>query len=172
MPGIVNRLLGTPTTTQMQETVNCGEIYYLWNGLVIRYQIREMNDLFENYANDLDWKAILAAGKQVIDKEIADLENEMKRLGIPLPSRPPAGVNTPANAEVVRDEFIFQWILGGMSDFIEEHIRALRTLTNHRLRELFTQMKRTELGFYRRLSEYGELKGWTPLSPAYHPVSG
>lgn len=171
MPGIVDRLLGTTTTTQMQETVNCGEVYYLWNGLVLRYQIREMNDIFENFANDLDWKAILAAGKRIIDGEITELENEFKLLGIPLPSRPPVGVHTPANAEVVRDEFVFQWVLGGMSDFIEEHIRALRTLTNHRLREMFTKMKRTELGFFRRLSEYGELKGWTPLSPSYHPVS-
>ena len=57
-----------------------------------RYDIRELTDIFQNFAQDLEFKAILSLGLKVLDNEITTMEEEMNRLGIPLPPRPPKSV--------------------------------------------------------------------------------
>lgn len=167
---IIDSLLGTKTTAQQQETVNSGEVHALWSALVMRYDVREMNDVFENFANDVEWKAILAMGKKILDREITQLENEMHRLGIPLPPRPPKSINTPGNTEILRDEFMFRITFMGIQTFLDEFMRAVRMMQNERLRGMLIEMFNQELGVYTKMSTYGRLKGWLMIPPAYHPA--
>ena len=98
---IIDSLLGGSkiTAAQEQQTVHTGEVFGLWQHLVQRYDVRELTDIFQNFANDVEFKAILSLGMKVLDNQIAIMENEMNKLGVPLPPRPPKSINTPSNTK-------------------------------------------------------------------------
>ena len=168
-PSIIDSLLGI-TTSQQQKNINSGEVHALWSALVVRYDIREANDIYENFANDVEWKVILAFGKRILDEEITQIENQMDKLGIALPPRPPKSINTPGNTEVMRDEFMFRTVYAGVQNFLEEHLRGLRMMQNQNLRDMLWAMMKTEMNWYFKLSDYGRLKGWLFIPPEYNPA--
>lgn len=172
MAGIIDTILGTKTAAQEQASVNCGEVHTLWSALVTRYDLKEANMIFSSYVEDPDFRAVLATGGVALDREIAVLEKQMERLGIPLPPRPPAEISTQVNTEVCRDEFMFRTLLMGVQNFIDEHVRNLRVFRNAQLRKLFTELKDDEIGYFRSLVTYGRLKGWAVVPPEYTSTKG
>jgi len=171
MKGILEQFLGPnkATTTEEQLTVHCGEIFQLWQHLVKRYDIRELTDIFQNFAKDTEFKAILSLGLNVLDEEIKELEDEMKRLGIPLPARPPKSINTSSNTEVLRDELMFRIVYTGIQSFLSEQIQSILAMQNKKLRNIFLKMERKEIDMYNKMSVYGKLKGWIYIPPEYGP---
>jgi hypothetical protein len=142
-------------------------VFGLWQHLVQRYDIRELTDIFQNFAQDLEFKAILSLGLKVLDNEITTMEEEMNRLGIPLPPRPPKSINTPINTEILRDELMFRIIYMGIQYFISQHVNTILQMQNPRLRDEFIKIEGTEIDLYTKLTKYGKLKGWLFIPPSY-----
>lgn len=169
---ILDSLLGgsKSATTEEQQTVHSGEIFGLWQHLVQRYDIRELTDIFQNFAKDIEFKAMLTVGLSVLDNEITILEDEMDRLGITLPPRPPKSINTPSNTEILRDELMFRIIYWGVQNFLQQHMNTILQIQNKRLKDEFIKMEQKELDLYTKLSKYGKLKGWLFIPPAYSKI--
>lgn len=155
------------TTTQEQETIHSGEAFEIWQHLVMRYDIFELTDIFQNFASDIEFKALLAFGLNMLQASIDEIEVEMNRLGIPLPPRPPKSINTPANTEILRDELMFRTIYMGIQNFLNEHQRTVLMMKNSKLKKIFMRMQKEEITLYTRVVEYGNLKGWLHVPPEY-----
>lgn len=167
---ILESLLGgsKTTTTQQQQKVHTGEVFGLWQHLVQRYDIRELTDIFQNFANDIEFKAILTLGLNALDDEITLLEDEMNKLGIPLPPRPPKSINTPSNTEILRDELMYRIIYWGIQNFLSQHTNTILQMQNPGLRVKFIDMQRKEVDLFTKMGDYGKLKGWIFIPPAYN----
>jgi len=171
MTSMIDRFLGN-RTMEKQSNVHCGEVFQLWTQLVMRYDVHELTDIFQNYAHDIEFKAILSLGLNIMDEEIAEWEKVMDNLGIALPPRPPKSINTPGNTEVLRDELMFRTIYMGIQNFMSEHLRNIRMMQNTKLREMSIRMERKEVDLFVKMSDYGRLKGWLFIPPAYNPDQG
>lgn len=160
---IVDKLLNK------REKYHAGEIFALWQHLVQRYDIREMTDIFQNYAKDMEFKALLVSGTKILDDEIKVLEDELDNLRVPLPPRPPRSVNTPGNTEILRDQLMFRLIYMGIQNFLTQQTETFLTMQNPGLKDLFQDMTIREMDLVRKMNRYGELKGWLFIPPAYNP---
>lgn len=149
------------------EQLNTGEVFALWEQLVMRYDVYEMTDIFENFANDVDFRAILTMGKEVLKKEISELEKKMNTYEIPLPPSPPKSINTPANTEVLRDEHMFRLAFMGVQNFLTGHIRSILNSNNENLIDMYIKFEKKELDIFKKLKKYGTLKGWQFSTPKY-----
>lgn len=157
-------LLGTKDTAMELTT---GEAFVIWKNLVMRYDIYEMTDIFQNFANDPDFNLLLTVGKNILNKIIEQLENLMSEYKIPLPPRPPKSINTPANTEVLRDELMFRLVYSGVQNFLTHHINALLNSQNSKLVKMYRDFEIKEMDYYIKLGKYGRLKGWLSLPPEY-----
>ena len=81
----ITDILGINSTTDQQTKIHSGEAFTLWQHLAQRYDIFELTDIFENFANDVVFKAILALGLKSLNDEITQIENELNKYGISLP---------------------------------------------------------------------------------------
>jgi len=171
MTSIIDRFLGNRISDK-QTKVHTGEVFQLWTHLVMRYDIYELTDIFQNYAHDIEFKAMLSFGMNVLQNEINEIEKEMDNLGIALPPRPPKSINTSGNTEVLRDELMFRIVYMGIQNFMSEHLRNVRMMHSPRLRAMSIRMGRNETDFFVKMSDYGELKGWLFIPPAYNPDQG
>ena len=161
-------ILGAGTTTaQQQQTIHTGEAFEIWQHLVMRYDVFELTDIFQNFASDTEFKALLSFGLKMLQVNIDKIEVEMNRLGIPLPPRPPKSINTPANTEILRDELMYRTIYMGIQNFLNEHQRTVLMMKNPKLRDMFMKMQREEIALYTRVVTYGNLKGWLHVPPEY-----
>jgi hypothetical protein len=53
-------ILGTSkTTAQEQESIHTGEAFEIWQHLVMRYDVYELTDIFQNFASDIEFKLAL-----------------------------------------------------------------------------------------------------------------
>jgi len=155
------------TTVQQQAQIHTGEVFFTWEHLVARYEVYELLDIFHNFASDIDFKALISIVLGSLKKDIAQVEDELNTLGVPLPTRPPKSINSPANTEVLRDEFMFRILLRQFQSFINEHASTSTALRNQRLKELFFKTNQEEIKSHSRLVTYGDLKGWVPVPPTY-----
>ena len=155
------------TTSQQQQSIHTGEAFEIWQHLVMRYDVYELTDIFQNFASDTEFKALLAFGLNMLQVNIDVIEKEMSRLGIPLPPRPPKSINTPANTEILRDELMFRTIYMGIQNFLNEHQRTVLMMKNPKMRDIFMKMQREEITLYTRVVAYGNLKGWLHVPPEY-----
>ncbi len=155
------------SVAEQQQTIHAGEAYEIWQHLVLRYDLQELINVFRNFANDVDFKALLDLGDGVLQKEVAIMENEMKRLGIPLPKRPPKFINTPTNTEILRDETMFRSIYMIVQLSLNQLQRSLLIMIDTRLRDMYKHMQSSQVDLYAKIVSYGELKGWLHIPPAY-----
>lgn len=163
---LINTILGDKTKKQ-QEKAHAGEIFALWQHLVQRYDIRELTDIFQNFANDIEFKTLLTVGMSTLDNEISILETEMDSFGIPLPPRPPKSINSPSNTEVLRDELMFRVIYMGMQNFVTQQVQTAMQMQNKTLIDIFQKQSKKELELTEKLGAYGKLKGWLFIPPEY-----
>lgn len=146
--------------------IDAGEAFLMWDYLVSRYDNIQLTQIFQNYAHDVDLKIILKTGLARLEKQVNQVENEMNKVQIPLPNRPPKTLNTEQGSEVWNDEFIFKIVITEMQSFLDQHIRTIRSMvTNDHLRKLYTKFLHDELNFFDDLCKYGKMKGWFSNPP-------
>lgn len=172
MPTVLDKILGRQNTGQAATTINCGEVHTLWESLARRYELHELFDIFENFVNDIDFKAIIKVLLASIASQTTRLEQEIVKLGIVPPPRPPKSINTPGNTEVLRDQFMYTIIFSGIKATIEEEIRGLRMMQNQSLVDMYFEMQQQDYDHYSKLIDYGMLKGWLYIPPEYRIAGG
>ncbi|MFZ7103318.1 MAG: DUF3231 family protein [Peptococcaceae bacterium] len=162
---------GTTTTTSQQTKIHSGEAFALWQHLVQRYDIYELTDIFENFANDFEFRSILGLGTKTLNDEITKIEIELNKYGIPLPPRPPKSINTPSNTEILRDELMFRIVFMGIQNFVSQQTQSMLQMQHPDLVIMFDKFIRNEISITNKLSAYGRLKGWLFIPPSYNPTS-
>ncbi|HBX22194.1 MAG TPA: DUF3231 domain-containing protein [Desulfotomaculum sp.] len=151
------------------EYLDSGEAYQLWDHLSARYDTIEKTQKYQNFAHDVDFKALLVVGLQIVlEKQANILEKECIKFGIILPSRPPKTISTNEGMELYDDELIFRDIFTGMQFIMELHSTALKqTTTNDRLRSMYRKFLNQELSALDNWINYGKMKGWLRPIPMY-----
>lgn len=152
--------------TALPPSVDSGEAFLMWDYLVSRYDNIQITQLFQNFAHDPDLKMLLKAGLTRLENQVNQVEQEMDKVKIPLPSRPPKTVSTDAGSGVWSDEFLFKIVFTEMQSFLDQHTRTIRSMvTNDSLRMLFIKFINEELDFFNDICKYGKLKGWFSNPP-------
>ena len=149
--------------------LHSGEAYVLWTQVQARYDGLEMAEIFINFADDTDLKALIETGlTTVIYPQIKKLEDFMTHYKIPLPPRPPKNVNIIKNTQVFRDEGIFRTIYDTSQAALLVHSKAINICTNDLLRKMFANFLNDEIQIQDNLVKYGIIKGWIHSAPAYN----
>jgi hypothetical protein len=164
---IGNFHVGT-TETAKSSTLTAAEAHFLWDNLLSRYDIVQATQLYLNHVHDKDFSAILSLGLRVLDKQIIEMEKEMKLYGLPLPERRPKSVEFFEDTSAINDQYIFKRLFTGVQSFLENHIRSIRVMVyNKHLRKMNIAFLKKELDIYNDLCKYGKVKGWLVIPPMY-----
>lgn len=157
-----------PTGTK--EVIDAAEAFHLWDNLTFRYDNILQTEFYKDLVKDLDLKALITVGLQIVLKEEASiLEKECLKFGIPLPKHPERVVALPAGMKFeVRDDYIFRVILMGMIGATNIHVSAVKqSVTNDRVRKLFIKLLLSEIDIFNNFILYGKLKGYLNEPPKY-----
>lgn len=122
----------------------------MWQHFVQRYDIRELTDIYQNFAKDAEFKAVLTLGMKLIDDEIIKIEDL-------------------TNSEIFRDEHMYRTIYTGIQHFVLQQVQSILQMSNPDIREVFIKFAHNELELYVKMDEYGKLKGWQFIRPTYNP---
>jgi spore coat protein CotF len=155
------------SSAEKQKTLNVSEVGHLWDHLIGRYDVIETTNILNNFAQDKDLKLILSYGVSVLGNQAKTLEDLLAEYGIPLPMKPPESANSTLNIEIMTDRYIFREIFKGIQNILPAHTNAFLQSTSPKIRELFKDFMNEEMAMYDKFIEYGKLKGWTVVPPAY-----
>lgn len=155
-----------PVTTN--EQIDCGEAFQMWDHLTFRYSNIEITEIYHVLARDGDFKSMLKVGIQgILRKEAERLEKELAYFGIPLPKQPKTMYENLGAVELP-DETMFKQIFMGMQSAAVVHAQALKqSTTNDRIRTLFSDLLKSEIGTIDNIIKYGKLKGWVEQTPSF-----
>ena len=147
------------------------EVSALWNELVARYDIIEFTQIMQNFTHDIDLKFILTKGlSDTLELQVNKLEEEMNKLQIPLPGRPPKSVNTPSTTSLLEDKHIFILVFTGIQNMLIGHMKHIQAMTTtDSLRKMFIEFLNQELNLFDKMVLYGKIKGWLRSPPKYTP---
>lgn len=153
----------------VEERLDTGEVFHLWDHLTYRYDNIEKTETFHGFVYDGDFKLILKIGLQrVLKKQASMLEKELQHFGIPMPKHPPNVITPPDNTEILKDEFMFKDITSGMHGAAIMHAQALKqSSTNDRVRNIFQNLLLAEVRMVDKLIKFGKSKGWMHPTPQY-----
>lgn len=152
-----------------KEPIAVSEADHLWTHINDRYTQLEMTANFGEYVHDKEFKQILNLGNEELKNQIELLENKALEFEIPLPTKPPATTNIPADPEIIEDKYLYSLIIKGIRDSVKLHIGAItESLRNDSIRDMFKQLLKKEVTLYTNLIKYGKLKGWTTMQPKHY----
>ncbi|NLZ38331.1 MAG: DUF3231 family protein [Firmicutes bacterium] len=151
-----------------KEKINCGEAGCLWDMLTYRYDTLHFTEVMTSVIHDTELKAILAAGIQMLKKQIEQIEKELIHFGIPLPKRPADITIALDNKDLWEDSHIYRMVLRGMQGAGTLHVRSFKNMfSNHRLRGFIVSLLKQEIEKIDDFIRYGKLKGWLHPVPKY-----
>jgi hypothetical protein len=155
----------------VQDKLDCGEAYHLWDHLTWRNDNTQQTGFYYGLANDPDFKTVLKRGQDVLTEQVEKLEKELLHFGIPLPTRPPSVMPGTINTVIAGDDNIFRSILTGMQGALTVHAQALKQCTvNDRIRVLFRDLLFGEIELFDKMVKFGKAKGWLNPPPRYGAV--
>lgn len=161
------------SVNQEEEQLSASEAFHIWDYIVMRYEQIELIGVFSNFAHDTEFKVILQHGTYIYEKQVKSLEQLSLKLNVPLVNRPPQQVAAPIDPETITDKFMYRITLSWILSALDTHVRGIiETIRNDALRELWSELFNTELGYYDKYLKYGKMKGWTRIVPIYgEPVT-
>ncbi len=155
-----------PADKVKEPTITAGEVYLLWDNLVIRYDLVELMQIYQNFAHDPDFKNLLEGDIQVWEKQINRIEQVMNKYKLPMPDRYPKSASFTAESGIVKDQLLFRRVFTTAQDILELCIRSLRAfVVNDELRNMFADFFEKKLHVYDELCMYGKVKGWLAIPP-------
>ncbi|MEW6573397.1 MAG: DUF3231 family protein [Bacillota bacterium] len=145
------------------------EVSAVWRELVSRYEVIQLTQLLQNFAHDTDLKLILTKGlMETLEKQVNKLEDEMNKLKIPLPERPPKSVKVPSTTGIFEDGLIYSLVFNGIQDMLERHIQHIRVITTKDgLRKTLIEFLQEEVNLFDKMVLYGKIKGWLKSPPKF-----
>ncbi len=157
----------------VKENLTLTEAFHLWDHLSQRYDQLQMTTLFLGAVHDPDFEMILSKGKDTLNKQIKELEQQVLKYGVIFPERPPAHQIMTIDPETLTDSFMYSVIFTGIVEAMDLHMRAvIETIKNDALRDLFLGLLKEEVNIFDKYLKYGKTKGWTKVTPIYgEPLS-
>jgi len=155
------------STKQKQKLINVSEVFYVWDILVTKLDIKDNMQIFENMIQDNDLKFIAGQLVKGLETGIIDMERLMNDYGIPFPIRPPAGSNSTINLEHVTDRDIYTSILEGIQTFFPILSSGFMNSTSPKVRKAFKNHLTVTIELQELIVEYGKLKGFLNEPPVY-----
>ncbi|WP_449240914.1 DUF3231 family protein [Desulfoscipio gibsoniae] len=154
---------------EVNDKLDTGEAYHLWNHTTYRYDNMHQTDIYHAFAHDVDFKALLKTGMQVLlKKQINLLEKELEHFGIPVPKRPSSVYVTPSDTTILDDDHMYRMILTGIQGTASLHAQAYKQcFTNERIRNIFKTLLYSEIDCIDDLIKFGKIKGWLHPAPQY-----
>ncbi|MBS4025672.1 MAG: DUF3231 family protein [Clostridia bacterium] len=156
---------------EVQEKADTGEIYHLWDHLTFRYDNIYQTQYWYEHAKDLEFKLLLKKGLQdTLKVQAKQLEQELSKFGVPLPSQPPAVIASSSTVNM-EDSYMYRTLFTGMIGAAWMHALALKQcLTNDRLRGIFKDLLVQEINIIDKMILFGKVKGWLGVVPQYSPT--
>lgn len=149
-------------------SLNLLEAGLLWDILSARYSCVEETQIYHEYAHDPDFKVLLKFGVSFLEGQVHELEKQITKYQLTMPSRPPLRVNDADNTMVLTDQFMFGRIFEGCQTHIDYFARISRsTVTNDSLRKVLVDLLTNELALFDKLCKFGKTKGWLNIPPMY-----
>lgn len=150
-------------------TLTIYEAGIIWDFLSARYKCIEETSIYRNYAHDPDFeKMIVKIGMKMLESQVVELEKQCNLYGIPMPTRPPKGINQKGGSMNFSDEFMFRQIFEGCQHFIDHLGFCIKTFVHSdTLRDTFIDFFQEELNIFGSLCKYGKIKGWLEVPPIY-----
>lgn len=152
---------------ELQSQITVSEVWHLWQTVVQKYDIIELTQILDNYADDADLRLVLSRGRSELTKEKELTESELKKYGITVPKGSPAFAKTSVDVEPITDEFIFRRVFYGIQAVLPVRMQAFIDSTTPELREIFRAHMNKEIELYDMLVEYGKLKGYLDVPPSF-----
>ena len=149
--------------------LNVTEAALLWDLLVDRYKCLEESQIYHNYAHDLDFKQVIKTGmNNLLERQANELEKQLIKYKMPMPTRPPKAMQTQDNSMVFNDKFLLRQIFEGCQSHIDYLARSFRSfITNDSLRHQVGDFLKDELTTFDLLCRYAKVKGWLEIPPPY-----
>jgi len=154
----------------INEKIDVGEAFALWDHLAFRYDNIELTQHFYSFAYDFDFKFLLKKGIQEILKKQAEmLEKELRHFSIPLPVKPPNVMPSVEKTDLIYDDNIFRQLFFGVQGAVIVHTHAfIKSTTNDRIRQIFKDLLISEINIQEKLIIlFGKIKGWLNPAPEY-----
>lgn len=149
------------------------EAAILTQHIYFRYLCIEQTHQYYKAAKDADFMKMIELGMKVLEKEVTEIEAQMEKYKVPMPSRSPKSIKAPVNASdssLINDQFIFEQIRNNCAAAVEKNVRnAISILHNDALRSMFINFVNEELEIMLQCCKYAKLKGWLPVYPQYKP---
>ncbi len=144
------------------------EAFHLWSHTNYRYINIEETMKWKEFVHDIDFRNVLEKGLKTMNRQVATLEEELEKFGLPIPKRPPNVVKGHHDKSIFQDEYIFRTLFIGLQWAGVLHAKAFQQcVTNDRIRNLFKNFLYDEIGILTHLIKYGKLKGWLNIPPEY-----
>lgn len=155
------------STKEKQRFISVIEVFYVWDILVTKLDVLETMQIFENMIEDNDLKIINHQVKDTLFSGITDMEKIMRKYDIPFPPRPPAAINSTVRLESVTDRDIFQMLYEAVQAFFPILGIGFMQSTTPDVRKELKNHLLVVVESHEILVEYGKLKGFLNLPPAY-----
>lgn len=149
------------------EVIDIGEAFHIWDQLTFRYDSIEQTQLYYEFTQDGEFKALIKTGLlDGLTWGTKLLEEECLKFGLPLPKTPSKSSARIQNIQVVSDDSIYRKLLFGIQGALAIHVQAFKqATTNDRIRGVFRTLLMDELEKLNILIKYGKAKGWLFPSP-------
>lgn len=155
----------------VEEKLDAGEAFHLWDHLTFRYDNIHQTEIYKESSNDTELKMLLTMGiAHVLKNHVEKLENECLKFGIPLPKKPAEIIAVPTpTPSFINDDYIYRTIYIGIIGATLIHAAAVKqSLTNDRIRKYFIHLLFEEIDVQNNLIKYGKLKGYLNEAPHYN----
>ncbi|MCW3491640.1 hypothetical protein [Dethiobacter alkaliphilus] len=151
----------------LQGLINVSEVFYVWDIMVMKFDILTTVMLMENFIKDKDLKFIAAQLSKGLITGIEDMEQVMKDHSIPFPPRPPVSSNTTAVLEDITDQFIYGGFYESIQSFFPVLSGGFMNSTSPKVRNAIKSHLLLTIELQELIVEYGKLKGFLNPPPVY-----
>lgn len=155
------------STRDKQKFINVSEVFYIWDILVMKLDIMETVQIFDNFIDDNDLKIIKGQVVTGLQTGITDMEKLMTEYSLPFPMRPPAGSNSANSLEDITDRDIYQSLFEAVQAFFPILSGGFMNSTSPKIRKAFKEHLLVTIELYEVMVEYGKLKGLLNEPPVY-----
>lgn len=155
------------TTSEKQKNINISGVFYIWDVLIIKYDILETISILRNFIDDNDLKFIVGQVTKSLETGIEHMEELMDDYGIPHPIRPPVDNKTTIKLEHFTDRYIYESIFEGVQSFFLVLSSGFMNSTAPKIRKAFKEHLYLTLELQDLIVEYGKLKGFINEPPNY-----
>ena len=152
---------------EKQHLINVSEVFYVWDIMVMKYDILNTIRILENFINQKDLKFIAEQLAKGLTQGITAMELIMEDYSIPFPVRPPAGNKTTDCLENITEKYIFEAIYEGAQSFFPVLASGFMNSTSPKVRKAFKNHLLLTIELLELIVEYGKLKGLINEPPVY-----